>query len=142
MIDKMTVEERVEAFTKSCKEAGLKVTHQRVEIFKSLAKTKEHPDVDTIYEDVRMRIPTISLDTVYRTLRTLVNHDLIQLVQVSPERMRFDANTEPHYHFICTESGRVIDLDIDPIEVTIPEELRKMAEVESVNIEFRGKLNV
>lgn len=141
MTKEMTQKEMLEKFIAACKQKGLKVTHQRVEIFKTLAATKEHPDVDTIYNEVRERIPTISLDTVYRTLRTLVQHDLIQLVQVSPERMRFDANTEPHYHFICTDSGRVIDLDVDPIDVEIPSALKEMAEIHSVNIEFRGTLH-
>lgn len=131
---------RMDDFIAGCKKAGLKVTHQRVEIFKTLAATTEHPDVDTIYDDVRKRIPSISLDTVYRTLRTLVKHKLVRLLQVTPERMRFDANTEPHYHFVCSETGKVIDLDLDPIDIEIPQALRDMANVESIDIEFHGTL--
>lgn len=141
MDSEKTLQEKVDDFIASCKQEGLKVTHQRVEIFKTLAETKEHPDVETIYNKVRERIPTISLDTVYRSLRTMVNHDLITLVQVTPERMRFDANTAPHYHFIDIDTGKVIDLEIDPIELNIPDEIGKYGEVDSVNIEFRGTLH-
>jgi Fur family peroxide stress response transcriptional regulator len=135
-----TMECRLNEFVESCKKVGLKVTHQRIEIFKTLAETREHPDVETIYRRVKHKIPTISLDTVYRTLRTMVKHNLISLLQVTPERMRFDANTEPHYHFICNDTGQVIDLDIDPIAIDIPDEIGQFGTIDSVNIEFRGTL--
>ena len=55
-----------------CKEvlkaAGVRVTHQRLEIFREVASSTAHPDAETVFRGVRDRLPTVSLDTVYRTL--------------------------------------------------------------------------
>jgi len=85
-----------------CRRSGHKVTHQRLEIFREVAATDEHPDVETIHERVRRRLPTVSIDTVYRTLRLLVDLGLASTVLTDQERMRYDANTNPHHHFVCT----------------------------------------
>ena len=65
------LERRSKAFSNACRRYGLKSTYQRAEIYRELASTEEHPDVETIYARVRSRIPAVSLDTVYRTLRLL-----------------------------------------------------------------------
>ena len=81
------------------REAGLKITHQRLEIFRELAGTEEHPDAETIFRAVQLRMPTVSLDTVYRTLWML--HDLGLVKTLGPQRhgVRFDANLDRHHHF-------------------------------------------
>jgi len=55
----------------------MKVTHQRTEIFRELAAGTEHPDAETVYQRVCKRVPSISRDTVYRTLSTLETKGLI-----------------------------------------------------------------
>ncbi len=65
------VARRVEQLSQGLREAGLRLTHQRLEIVRVIAADETHPDVETVYRAVRERVPTISLDTVYRTLATL-----------------------------------------------------------------------
>ena len=74
------LQRRIEGFTALCRAEGLKVTHQRTEIYRELARTDEHPDALAIYRRVRRRIPSISFDTVYRALRLLENKGVIRRV--------------------------------------------------------------
>lgn len=65
------VERCVAAFVQACRGEGVKASHQRIEIFREVAATIDHPDAETIYERVRTRMPTIALDTAYCTLALL-----------------------------------------------------------------------
>jgi len=58
--------ERIEIFKELCKDLGLKLTPQRLEIFHMLAVSENHPSTEDVYKRVRSRIPSISFDTVYR----------------------------------------------------------------------------
>ena len=62
------IEEKVDSFLQRCRERKVKITPQRVEIFKALAATDEHPGVDEVYKRIRPVMPSVSKDTVYRTL--------------------------------------------------------------------------
>jgi Fur family peroxide stress response transcriptional regulator len=133
------VEERLSRFIAACRELGLKVTHQRTEIFRELAATNEHPDAETIYERVHARIPALSLDTVYRTLRTLEEHGVVARVGSMRDRARFDANTDRHHHFVCTQCGLVSDFYSDELDgFDPPEDVQRVGEVASVYVELRG----
>ena len=138
-IEAKEVERRTKAFSEACRHYGVKATHQRTEIYRELARTNEHPDAETIYARVRRRIPAISLDTVYRTLRLLEKKKMISRVGPLGERTRFDANTARHHHFVCTECGFMGDVygeewnDIQP-----PNDVMAMGSVNSVHLEFRG----
>jgi len=138
-IEAKEVERRVNVFSEVCRRYGVKATHQRTEIYRELARTNEHPDAETIYARVRKRIPAISLDTVYRTLRTFEKKGLISRVGSSGERTRFDADTEPHHHYVCTECGFIGDVyseewnDFEP-----PRGVMNMGTVNSIHVEVRG----
>lgn len=93
------------------KHAGLRTTPQRMAICELLAQSVEHPSAYTIYEDIQVRIPSLSLTTVYNTLETLVGLGLInELGDVGNEGMRFDADTSPHINLACLTCNKVIDL--------------------------------
>jgi len=77
-------ERRLEHLSTTVREAGIKLTHQRLEIFRELAKTEEHPDAETLFRAVEVRVPTVSLDTVYRTLWML--RDLGLVTTLGPSR--------------------------------------------------------
>ena len=49
-------------FKEGLRRSGVKLTHQRLEIFREVVKSSDHPDVETIYKGVRKRVPTVSLD--------------------------------------------------------------------------------
>lgn len=63
--DNRKIDNKMAHFEQVCRRAGVKLTHQRMEVFREVAESGEHPDADTIYRGVRRRVPTVSLDTVY-----------------------------------------------------------------------------
>ncbi len=95
---------------------ALKYSRQR-EVIKDFLKTrKDHPTADIVYTNVRMQYPNISLGTVYRNLTLLADIGEIQRLRVGDGVDHFDADISPHYHFVCTECGSVVDLVMDNID--------------------------
>lgn len=138
-IDQTTTAARVDNFLDICRQAGIKITHQRTEVFKELAQTDEHPDAETVYQRVRNRVPAISLDTVYRTLHLLEEKGIVTRLGGLRDPARFDANPKPHHHFLCTECGLMRDF-YGPAydQVTPPVEVNDMGTVQSIHVEIRG----
>jgi Fur family peroxide stress response transcriptional regulator len=62
-----------------------------------------------VWRRVRAEAPSISLDTVYRTLAALERRGLVTRVPDGGEQGRFDGNTEPHHHLVCLSCGRIED---------------------------------
>jgi Fur family peroxide stress response transcriptional regulator len=138
-IEAKELERRSKAFSDACRRYGLRSTYQRAEIYRELASTEEHPDVETIYARARRRIPAISLDTVYRTLRLLEKKGIISRVGALGERARFDANTAHHHHFICTKCEFIGDLYNEEWNgFSTPKDVAVMGTVNSVHVELRG----
>jgi Fur family peroxide stress response transcriptional regulator len=109
----MTEEEvarRVERLIAALASAGLRVTHQRLEVAREIAASDTHPDVESVYRAVHARIPTISLDTVYRTLGALAEIGAIQRVTATVGPARYEANLTGHHHFVCTRCGAIHDV--------------------------------
>lgn len=134
-----TLQARVDAFRKACETRGVKVTHQRLEIYRELMATEEHPDADQIHRRLRERMPTISRDTVYRNLKLLAEHDLISIVGMSHERLRFDGNMGRHHHFVCTKCGMIRDFySRDLADTDFPAEAAAFGEPLSLHLEVKG----
>ena len=133
------LQERMKRFADEIRRAGAKVTHQRMEIFREVAQTGDHPDADTVYTRVRQRIPTISLDTVYRTLWLLRDLSLITTLGPAREKVRFDANTSPHHHFVCTRCGAARDVHAERLDqIEVPDAVKELGAVERTHVQFRG----
>ena len=94
----------------------LKYSRQRESIKEYLNSTTEHPTADTVYLHVKQEYPNISLGTVYRNLNLLA--DLGEAIKITTPNGgdRFDGCTDTHYHFCCTECGRVIDLELGSLD--------------------------
>jgi Fur family transcriptional regulator, peroxide stress response regulator len=133
------VERRLERFKAACKKAGVKLTHQRLEIFREIAASLEHPDAETVFRGVQTRIPTVSLDTVYRTLWLLDGLGLITTLGPRRESVRFDPNLEHHHHYVCVQCGLARDFESADLSVlTIPASVREFGSVMATHVEVRG----
>ena len=95
--------------------AGTKFSRQRQAIIDYLCSTKEHPTAETVYTNVRMQFPNVSLGTVYRNLNLLANEGEILRLSCGDGSDRFDGNPKPHYHFLCHGCNRVLDLVMEPL---------------------------
>jgi Fe2+ or Zn2+ uptake regulation protein len=81
----------------------LRMTHQREIILDELNRSKTHPTADELYWSIKMKMPRISLATVYRNLEILSGAGLIQKLEVSGRQKRFDWNPAQHNHIFCTQ---------------------------------------
>ena len=95
--------------------AVLKHSKQRDSIKAYLASTTKHPTADTVYLHVREKFPHISLGTVYRNLNLLADIGEAVKITTPDGAVRFDGNTQPHYHVLCTKCGSVIDLEMEAL---------------------------
>lgn len=93
----------------------LKHSKQRDAIKGFLMTRKDHPTADVVYTNVRAQFPNISLGTVYRNLTLLADIGEIARIRVGDGIDHFDATIEPHYHFVCTTCGSVLDFEMDPL---------------------------
>jgi Fur family peroxide stress response transcriptional regulator len=138
-VAKAKLERRMERFAETCRSHGLKATHQRMEVFRELAGAEDHPDAETIYQNVRRRVPAISRDTVYRTLATLEEHGLVRKAEILAGKGRYDANMDRHHHFVCTECGLVRDFYCETLDaLPIPKSVATLGRVESSHVQLRG----
>jgi Fur family transcriptional regulator, peroxide stress response regulator len=134
-----TVEQRMERFERVCREAGVKLTPQRMEIFREVAASGEHPDAETVLQGVRRRIPCLSLDTVYRGLWLLSDLGLVATLGHPHERTRFDANLDRHHHFVCRKCGLTRDFYSDALDgLELPDAVAALGRVEATHLEVRG----
>jgi len=127
------------AFQARCREAGLKVTPQRVAVYKVLLETKEHPSAEVVFQKVREIFHSISLDTVNRTLHTLSEIGVAFVVEGSGDAKRLDGNLENHQHFKCVKCKRIVDFHHKPFNnVPIPKNISKKFTVLRKTIYFEG----
>jgi Fur family peroxide stress response transcriptional regulator len=132
-------EVRLERMKEAAKGAGIKLTHQRLEIFKELAASEDHPDAETLFRAVQQRMPTVSLDTVYRTLWMLRDLGLVNTLGPQRDAIRFDANLDQHHHFVCMHCGLVRDFQSSALNaLKVPEAVAGFGTVVDAQVEVRG----
>ena len=96
---------------------------KREAILACLRGTTVHPSADWVYAQLKPEIPDLSLGTVYRNLTYFKEQGSIISLGTVNGVERFDGNTKPHVHFICTGCSAVIDLP----ELAVPQELAESA---------------
>ena len=129
----------LDEFRDACRGRGVKATQQRMEIYREVARNHEHPDADAVFRGVQSRLPTVSLDTVYRTLKMLTEMGLISTFGHRQDSVRFDANRELHHHHVCVNCGKVQDLTSDLLDVeNVKRAIGPFGTLQSAQIEVRG----
>jgi Fur family peroxide stress response transcriptional regulator len=132
----------VEKAMEKLRASGFKITPQRLEVFRVVARSSIHPSVAEVYEEVRCRIPTVSMDTVYRTLWTLSELGLVKPVSSSTDRVRFDSNLSLHHHFVCARCGAIGDFESPSLDaLPVPDEALAFGSIWEAHVEVRGICN-
>ena len=110
-----------------CKSVGLRMTGQRRLIITVLENSKDHPDVETLFERANEIDNRVSIATVYRTVKVLQNAGILEKLEFNDGRSRFeDAVRKHHDHLIDLDTGKVIefiDEEIEHIQKRIAEKL-------------------
>jgi Fur family transcriptional regulator, peroxide stress response regulator len=131
------LEQQICRFKEGLKISGVKLNHQRLEIYRAVTKSSEHPDAETIYKV--LRLPSVSLDTVYRTLWLLLDLGLIDTLGAPKHQVRFDSNNRPHHHFACRKCGLAWDFHCEEFDwIKVPGLVRGFGRVEKTQVEVRG----
>ncbi len=128
----------MEFFTGICKKNNLKITPQRSLIYKELVESKDHPSAEVLYKKVKKIFPTISFDTVYRTLITFSKIGAADILTIPGEPKRFDGVRKRHYHFRCIKCNNIIDVYDSSSQINIPESVAKRFDVLDLKIIFEG----
>ncbi|HFQ91226.1 MAG TPA: transcriptional repressor [Desulfobulbus sp.] len=140
---KKQIEARLADFEQACRDAGLKLTHQRLEIYRELIRSTDHPSAETLYRRLQRQMPTLSLDTVYRTLATFEERELIARVETVESQARFEVQLERHHHFICDRCHSIIDFVWETFDkgCARPSSLERLGRISSRNVIVRGVCN-
>lgn len=105
-------------------EASTKQFRKRNAILSYLQSVTTHPSAEMVFTDLKQQIPDLSIGTVYRNLNLFKEQGLATSVATVKGVERFDGNTQPHVHFICSQCDAVKDLH----QICVPQELKTAAE--------------
>lgn len=94
---------------------GFRATPQRVAIAQVVLNSKDHPTAEQVHEIVTRGNPSISLSTVYNTLHTMRDVNMLQELAFSNNN-RFDSNTRIHVNLVCMNCGEIIDIESETFE--------------------------
>jgi len=86
-------------------------TPQKLAIAAFLEGNGCHPSAEEIHRALLPRFPTMSLSTVYNTLRSLVREGRVHELAVGYGKARFDPEPEPHHHLVCVDCRTIVDID-------------------------------
>ena len=138
----MTVNDKQEIlknFRHTCRKHKLKVTPQRVLIYRELIKSKDHPSADILYKQISKHFPDVSFDTIYRTLTTFAEVGLIDQIDGFGTAMRFDPQMGDHHHFRCRKCREIMDFESEYYnKIAIPKDIAKECEVLKLQVTLEG----
>ena len=107
----------LETISERCKKVGIRLTGQRRLIISVLEDSKDHPDVETLFERANEIDSKVSIATVYRTVKVLKNAGILEKLEFNDGRSRFeDAVRKHHDHLIDLDTGKVIEFIDEEIE--------------------------
>ena len=92
-----------------CQKRGFKLTNQRELVISILENSEDHPDVDELFTRALEQDKSVSIATVYRTVKLLEDANFIEKLEFGDGRARYEETGEHHEHLIDVETGEVIE---------------------------------
>ena len=92
---------------------GITPSKPRLEILSYLHQHRTHPTADEIFRELRPSVPTLSLTTVYNTLKLFAEKGLCLSLTISDKQVCYDGDTSAHGHLLCEKCNRVYDIPCD-----------------------------
>ena len=100
---------------------GIRASAQRIAILGFMRENPVHPTADVVYEALCDEIGSLSLTTVYNTLKLFVEHNLVSMLTIDDTFRCFDGNIEMHAHFMCKGCKKIFDMPM-------PEDVRSFVQ--------------
>ena len=126
---------KIEVIKGKLKEAGLKITPQRIAVLQALVDNRQHPSAEDLIKTIRQVHPNISVGTVYQILNTLVSKNIIGKIETYNNVVRYDATTEKHYHLYLDNKEKILDYFDEELTEMIMNYLNSNNKLEDINIE-------
>jgi Fur family peroxide stress response transcriptional regulator len=134
---------KLDIATKAIAEKGLKITHQRIVVFQAIMGSDKHPTTEQIFELLKEKNPSISLATVYKTLETFVDNQMINKVSTPQGTMRYDARTDNHNHIYISNTNEILDYEDEELKEILLNYLNKKnfsnLNITDFKLQIRGK---
>ena len=92
------------------REHNLKATKQRIGIL-SIMHMRGHINIEELYERVKKSYPSISLATLYKNIRLMLENKLLTEVSVNNTKTLYEITKEDHAHMHCEKCNEVMDID-------------------------------
>lgn len=119
------------------RDLGINLSAQRIAIMKFLLNNRTHPTAEMVYDALHPSMPTLSLTTVYNTLRLMAAKGAVKALKGDHGMTHYDIHTAEHAHFYCRECGSIIDLNLDMDELECAVDLSGKR-VEGFELSVRG----
>jgi Fur family transcriptional regulator, stress-responsive regulator len=95
----------------SLREAGLRVTQQRVAVLDAVRRLP-HADTEALITAVRVETGEISHQAVYDVLKVLTDAGLVRKIQPLGHIARYESRVgDNHHHAVCRRCGAIVDVD-------------------------------
>ena len=126
-------------FKRTCRDAGIRFTNQRFVIYRELALSTDHPTAEALYQRLHEAFPSMSLDTVYRTLATFEQHGFAKKVDTVHSLARFEVARYQHHHLICRTCSKIIDFIWQEVDTApLPENIDDWGRIDTRNVVIYG----
>ncbi len=138
----MNVTAEIAKLREYCRQAGIPLTQQRLEVYLELIRHEGHPSPEEIHQRLRERYPTISLATVYNNLEALSRMGFARKINPLSDHARYDGDLSSHSHFICISCKKVEDIESEAInKLQIPDPENFEHQISLKTIVFTGICN-
>lgn len=114
-----------------------KHSKQRDALIEILQSTDTHPTAEWVYEKMREIFPNVSLATVYRNLKHMIEIGMAREIYTD-NSSRFDANMTEHYHFLCRKCNKLIDIFPEGVSSEVKEMKKLGFEIDRYDLSVYG----
>ncbi|MBN2060359.1 MAG: transcriptional repressor [Deltaproteobacteria bacterium] len=113
---------RMDHMVSKLREHKFRITPQRMAVLRVLVSDENHPSVEMVYETVKREFPTTSIATIYKTIHVLKQINEVLEIGFPDGSNRYDGNKPfPHPHVICIKCRKIIDPDLESLEIVTQE---------------------
>ncbi|MFF3226379.1 Fur family transcriptional regulator [Nocardia suismassiliense] len=99
------------------KPVGIRSTRQRSAIAALLGDIEEFRSAQELHDELRKRGEGIGLTTVYRTLQSLADAGMVDVLRTDTgESVYRQCSTGHHHHLVCRHCGRTVEVEGPTVE--------------------------